>query len=161
MYIEGQGFHCLLCKKHQTTNTQNKESKSTVEPPVRIKKQTLKSHLDCSAHQRAVSGELLNRMSYFQHQLDHAAEVADEVYFNAFYAMYWLTKHCIANKQVNSLITLLEHLGCEVKSFQHRYAGLERDYSAYCQSDPRRNCRSSQIICYLWYPHGRHDRRDK
>ena len=64
-------------------------------------------------------------MSYFQHQLDHPAEVADEVYFNAFYAMYWLAKHCIANKQVNSLITLLEHLGCEVKSFQHRSAGSE------------------------------------
>lgn len=66
-------------------------------------------------------------MSYFQHQLDHAAEVADEVYFNAFYAMYWLAKHCTANKQVNSLITLLEHLGCEVKSFQHRSAGSERE----------------------------------
>lgn len=127
MYIEGQGFYCFLCKKHQTTNTQNKESKFTLEPAVRIKEQTLKSHLDCSAHQRAVSGELLNRVSYFQHQLDHAAEVADEVYYNAFYAMYWLAKHCIANKQVNSLITLLEHLGCEVKSFQHRSAGSERE----------------------------------
>lgn len=41
--------------------------------------------------------------------------------------MYWLAKHCIANKQVNSLITLLEHLGCEVRSFQHRSAALERE----------------------------------
>ena len=41
--------------------------------------------------------------------------------------MYRLAKHCIANKQVNSLITFLEHLGCEVKSFEHRSAGLERE----------------------------------
>ena len=63
VYIEGQGFYCFLCKKHQTTNTQNKESKFTLEPAVRIKEQTLKSHLDCSAHQRGVSGELLNRVT--------------------------------------------------------------------------------------------------
>ena len=43
VYIEGQGFYCLLCKKHQTTNTQNKESKFTVEPAVRIKEQTQES----------------------------------------------------------------------------------------------------------------------
>ena len=73
-----------------------------------------------------MSGELLNHVSYFQHQLYRAAEVEDDVYFNAFYAMYWLAKHCIANKQVNSLIMLLEDLGCEVKGFQHRAAGSER-----------------------------------
>ena len=127
VYIEGEGFYCLLCKKHQTSNSQNKDVKFTVEPCVRIKEQSLKSHLECSAHQRAVSGELLNRVSYFQHQLDRAAEVEDEVYFNAFYAIYWLAKHCIANKQVNSLIILLEHLGCEVKAFQHRSPGSVRE----------------------------------
>ena len=127
MYIEGGGFYCLLCKKHQTAHPQNKEVKFTVEPSVRVKEQSLKSHVECSAHQRAVSGELLNRVSYFQHQLDRAAEVEDDVYFNAFYAIYWLAKHCIANKQVNSLIMLLEHLGCEVKGFQHRAAGSERE----------------------------------
>ena len=87
VYIEGEGFYCLLCKKHQTANAQNKEVKFTMEPSVRIKEQSLKSHVECSAHQRAVSGELLNRVSYFQHQLDRAAEVEDDVYFNAFYAM--------------------------------------------------------------------------
>ncbi|CAB4013808.1 zinc finger 862-like, partial [Paramuricea clavata] len=127
VYIEEQGFYCLLCKKYQTANTQNKEVKFTVEPCVRIKEQSLKSHLECSAHQRAVSGELLNRVFYFQHQIDHAAKVEDEVYFNAFYAMYWLAKQCIANKKVNSLVLLLEHLGCEVKRFQHRSAGSERE----------------------------------
>ena len=117
VYIEEEGFYCLLCKRHQTSNSQHKDVKFTVEPCVRIKEQSLKSHLECSAHQRAVLGELLNRVSYFQHQLDRAAEVEDEVYFNAYYVIYWLAKHCIANKQVNSLIMLLEHLGCEVKAF--------------------------------------------
>ena len=56
VYIEGAGFYCLLCKKHQTGNTQNKDMKFTVEPSVRIKEQSLKNHLECSAHQRAVSG---------------------------------------------------------------------------------------------------------
>lgn len=69
VYIEGEGFYCLLCKKHQTANAQNKEVTFTMEPSVRIKEQSLKSHGECSA-QRAVSGELLNRVSYFQHQLD-------------------------------------------------------------------------------------------
>ena len=127
VYIEGEGFYCLLCKKHQTANAQNKEVKFKMEPSVRIKEQSLKSHVECSAHQRAVSGELLNRVTFFLRQLDHAAEVEDDVYFNAFYAMYWLAKHCIANKQVNSLIMLLEQLGCEVKGFQHRSAGSERE----------------------------------
>ena len=68
VYIEGEGFYFLLCKKHQTSNSQNKDVKFTVEPCVRIKEQSLKSHLQCSAHQRAVSGELLNRVSSFQHQ---------------------------------------------------------------------------------------------
>ena len=106
---------------------QNKDMKFTVEPSVRIKEQSLKNHLECSAHQRAVSGELLNRVSNFQRQLDHEAEIQDDVYFKVFYAMYWLAKHHIANKQVNSLLVLLEHLQCEVKSFQHRSAGSERE----------------------------------
>ena len=110
--IEGEGLYCLLCKKHQTSNSQNKDVKFTVKPCVRIKEQSRKSHLECSAHKRAVSGELLNR-------LDCAAEVEDQVYLNAFYAIYWLGKHCIANKHANNLIMLLEHLGCEVKAFQH------------------------------------------
>lgn len=38
---------------------------------------------------------------------------------------YWLAKLCIANKQVNS--KLLKHLGCEVKAFQHRSPGSERE----------------------------------
>ena len=59
-----------------------------MEPSVRINEQSLKSHVECSAHQRAVSRELLNLVSYFLHQLDCAAEVEDDVYFNAFYAMY-------------------------------------------------------------------------
>ena len=88
VYIEGQGFYCFLCKKHQTANAQNKEVKFTMEPSVRINEQSLKGHVECSAHQRAVSRELLNLVSYFQHQLDCAAEVEDDIYFNAFYAMY-------------------------------------------------------------------------
>lgn len=127
VYIEGAGFYCLLCKKHHTGNVQNKESKFSVEPCVRIKEQSLKSHVESNAHSRAVAGELLNRVTYFQHQLDHTAEIEDDVYFNAFYAMYWLAKHCIANKQVNSLLQLLEHIGCEIKSFQHRSPGSERE----------------------------------
>ena len=55
------------------------------------------------------------------------AEIKDDVYFKVFYAKYWLTEHCIANKQVNSFLLLLGHLGREIKSFQHRSAGSERE----------------------------------
>lgn len=69
----------------------------------------------------------MNRVSYFQRRLDNKVEIKDDVYFKAFYVIYWLTKHSIANKQVNSLLVLLDHLGCEIKSFQHRSAGSERE----------------------------------
>ena len=91
----GVGFHCLLCKKHQTGNIQNKELKFTEEPCISIKERSLRRHFECSAHQRA---ELLNRESYFQQKLDHDAETEDDVYFRVFYAIYWLVKHHIANK---------------------------------------------------------------
>ena len=116
---------CVTNTKLETHRT--KDMKFTVEPSVQKKEQSLKSHLECSAHQRAVSGELLNRVLYFQLQLDHEAEIQDDVYFKAFYAMYWLAKHYVANKQVKSLLLLLDHLGCEVKSFQHRSSGSERE----------------------------------
>ena len=120
---------------HKTANPHNKDVKFNVEPSVRIKDHSLKSHVECSAHQRAVSGELLNHVSYFQHQLDRAAEVEDDVYFNDFYAIYSLAKHCIANKSVNSLIMLLEHLRCEGNRFQQR----KRNHSAPCQNYPTQN----------------------
>ena len=59
--------------------------------------------------------------------MDHAAQVAAEEYFNAFCATYRLAKHSIANKAGKQAIKLLEHLGCEVKAFQHRSPGSERE----------------------------------
>ena len=37
IYKEGQGMFCLLCRKHYTSNNQNKSKKYNVEPAVRFK----------------------------------------------------------------------------------------------------------------------------
>ena len=47
--------------------------------------------------------------------------------FNNHFCVLYRHKHGRHNKQVNSLIILLKHLGCEVKGFQHQSAGSERE----------------------------------
>ena len=37
IYKEGQEMFCLLCRKHYTSNNQNKSKKYNVEPAVRFK----------------------------------------------------------------------------------------------------------------------------
>lgn len=104
--LRGNGF-VAFSEEAPKGNLQNKEVKFTV----RIKEQFLKSHVACRAHLKAVSGELLNCVSYLQHQSDCAAEIEDEVDFNTFYAMYCLVKHCIANKHHVTLTSWLWSYG--------------------------------------------------
>ena len=145
---------CVKSTKQQILKT--KSLNCTVEPAVRIKEQTFKSHLDCSAHQRAVSGELLNsasirpccrscRWSVLQCFLCHVPAGK--------------TLHCKQAGEQPYHFPWTSWLWSEVIWASICRIG-ERDYSAHCPSDPRQNCPSSQIICYLWYPHGWHDRCD-
>lgn len=44
IYQEGQGMFCLLCRKHGTSNNQNKSKKYNLEPAVRFKWKTVEDH---------------------------------------------------------------------------------------------------------------------
>ena len=52
----GEGLFCLLCKKHDTSNPQNKSK--------------FEDHCRTSQHMNAVSAEMLQRVSVFQRTLD-------------------------------------------------------------------------------------------
>ena len=66
IYVEGHGMFCVLCKKHNCSNSQNKSKKFNLEPSVRYKRKTVEDHANLQQHKNAVMAELLSRMSYFQ-----------------------------------------------------------------------------------------------
>lgn len=56
---------CLLCRKHDATNLQNKSKKFNTEPAVRFKRKSVEEHSTSQQHKAAVSAELLSRVSVF------------------------------------------------------------------------------------------------
>ena len=69
----------------------------------------------------------MNRLSVFQKELDHNAEVQVGVYERVFYCLYWLAKEEIANVKAKSLLQLVEKLGCDMSGFNHTSVGSQRD----------------------------------
>lgn len=67
--VEGSGMYCVLCKKFNCINTQNKCSSFGENPSVRMKKSALYDHVNSKKHQSAVESEMLNRVSVFQREL--------------------------------------------------------------------------------------------
>ena len=128
IYLGGDGMFCVLCKKHNCSNSQNKSKKFNLESSVRYKQKAVEDHANCQQHKNAVMAELLSRMSYFQKELDRRETVKDSVYYNVLLTMYWLAKEKVANKKLVSLLKLLEQVGLEdMKFFQHRSQGSIRE----------------------------------
>ena len=128
IYIEGEGFFCIHCKIHRTENKQNKDKIFSQEPCVRIKEQAIKSHgSETIAHSLAESQELLKRGSIIHKKVEHNADVKHDVYYNAFYSIYWIMSHAVANRNVKSLLSLLEEVHCEIKSFNHNSPSSHRE----------------------------------
>ena len=83
-YVESYGFFCVLCKKHNMKNAQNKSQTFIETPSKRIKEDSLKIHMASAAHSSAVEADLLQRMSAFHHDLVEKNEVQTTVLQNVF-----------------------------------------------------------------------------
>ena len=66
VYVEGEGLFCLLCKKHDTSNPQNKLKVFNKEPCKRFRLGEFEDQCRKSQHMNAVSAEMLQRDSLFQ-----------------------------------------------------------------------------------------------
>ena len=72
---------CLLCRKHDTSNNQNKSKKYNVEPAVRFKRKAVEDHANSQQHTAAITAELLSRVSTFEEEVRKIEDVKDEVYY--------------------------------------------------------------------------------
>ena len=116
VYIEGRGMLCLLCRKHDATNRQNKRN---TEPAVCFK--SVEEHSTSQQHKAAVTAELLSRVSVFQKEFEEREKSKEDVSFNALLALYWIAKEEIANTKITSL------LGKIMKFFEHHSGGSVRE----------------------------------
>ena len=88
VYVEGEGLFCLLCKKHDTSNPQNKLKVFNKEPCKRFRLGEFEDQCRTSQHMNAVSAEMLQRDSLFQRTLDEREIVAEDVLLKVFTAAY-------------------------------------------------------------------------
>ena len=96
---------CLLCKKHALKTVQSKEeSPFTQTANMRLKYDALKVHRDSDPHRKAVSQELLQRMSVFHKEVVERREIAKDILEKAFSVAYFLAKEHIANRKFLNLI---------------------------------------------------------
>ncbi len=130
LFVEGKGMFCLLCKKHDTCNPQNKAAFFNKTAATRFRPATLREHVSCASdhkrqqHQDAIFKEMLQRTSYFQRQIDEEKLHGDEGLVKAFNAFYFLAQEEVANCKIIPLLKLLETLGAtEIATFQHRSKG--------------------------------------
>ena len=129
-FVEGEGMFCLLCKKHAIKTVQNKEESAfTQTASMRLKFDALKVHRDSDRHRKAVSQELLQRMSVFHKEVVERKETAKDVLEKAFSVAYFLAKEHIANRKFLNLIKFAEDsLGVNhLKYFNHRSEGSIRE----------------------------------
>ena len=70
VYVEGEGLFCLLCKKHDTSNPQNKSKVFNNDPCKRFRPEKFEDHCRTSQHMNPVSAEMLQTVSVFQRTLD-------------------------------------------------------------------------------------------
>lgn len=70
LYEEGVGMFCLICKKHNKINLQNKSSKFNIEASVRFKRTAVLEHGNSQQHKSAVEAELIRRVSVFHKEIE-------------------------------------------------------------------------------------------
>lgn len=128
-YVESHGFYCVLCKKHNMKNAQNKSQTFIESPSKRLKEDSLKTHMASSVHSSAVEADLLQRMSVFHHNYVEKNEVQTTVLQNVFATAFFLMKEFIANRKLIPLISFMEKvLGMsQLKHFSHRSQGSVRE----------------------------------
>ena len=62
-YVEGHGFYCVLCKKHNVKNAQNKSQTFSESPSRHLKEDSLRTHMASSVHSSTVEADPLQWMS--------------------------------------------------------------------------------------------------
>ena len=128
LYEESVGMFCVLCRKHDTCNLQNKSKVFNKTPSVRYKQSVILDHANTDQHKTAVTLELTSRTSVFQKSFDERQAVADENLKAACFALYWLMKEELPNCKFSSLIMLVEKMGHPaIKHFKYTGAGTERE----------------------------------
>ena len=119
----GEGMFCLLRNKHAIKTVQNKEESAfTQTASMWLKYDALKIHHDSDRHRKAVSQELLQRMSVFHKEVVKWKETAKDVLEKAFSVAYFLAKEHIANRKFLNLIKFAEDSLAvnQLKYFNHR-----------------------------------------
>ena len=130
VYEEGKGMFCLLCRKHDTLNPQNKTKKFNRDASVRYKRKAVEEHANTDQHLAAIEAELMNRVSTFQKQIDKREEVKEDMYHNVFLSLYWIAKEELPNCKFVRLIVieLLRLLKLsDIQYFDHKSAGSVRE----------------------------------
>ena len=120
---------CVLCKKHNMKNAQNKSQTFIETPSKRLKEDSLKIHMASAAHSSAVEADLLQQMSAFHHDLVGKNEVQTTVLETVFATALFLVKEFIANRRLIPLISFMEKvLGIsQLKHFSRRSQGSVRE----------------------------------
>lgn len=54
VFVEGEGMHCILCKKHNVHSPQNKQEKFSLEPSVRFKFLALLGNHNSRTHKKVI-----------------------------------------------------------------------------------------------------------
>ena len=92
VYVEGEGLFCLLCKRHDMSNPQNKSKVFNKEPCKRFRPEEFEDHCRTSQQMNTVSAEMLQRVSVFQRTLDEREIGTEDVLLKVFTAAYWIMK---------------------------------------------------------------------
>ena len=123
LFFRGEGLFCLLRNKHAIKTVQNKEESAfTQTANMWLKYDALKVHYDSDRHHKAVSQELLQRMSVFHKEVVEWQKTAKDVLEKAFLVAYFLAKEHIANRMFLNLIKFAEDSPVvnQLKYFNHR-----------------------------------------
>ena len=123
-----KAFSVFFVKKHKTHNTQNSAEVFSSSPVTRYRKEALREHAATKIHKAAIEAEMNQRVSLFQSQYKEQQTVRNNVFFNAFAALYWLANEAVVNTKSFSLLNLFRVVGVDkMQYFNHKSPGAIRE----------------------------------
>ena len=75
---------CLICKKHNKINLQNKSSKFNNEASVRFKRNAVLEYGNSQQHKSAVEAEMIRRVPVFHKEIEQRDQFRDDVIHSVF-----------------------------------------------------------------------------
>ena len=123
-----KAFSVFFVKKHKTHNTQNSAEVFSSSPVTRYRKEALREHAATKFHKAAIEAEMNQRVSLFKSQYKEQQTVCNNVFFNAFAALYWLANEAVVNTKYFSLLNLFRVVGVDkMQYFNHKSPGAIRE----------------------------------